>query len=74
MEVWTSRPSAQAHISESIAAVNLLSESHGKVRKMAIAGRYAVAVIHHDDAPITAHEISEDNDAVRGRDNRLPKA
>src|ERR1700734_3947006 len=62
---------AEADIADSIAAMNVLAGGDGEAGKMAVAGRDAVAVVHHNRFAVSAEEIGESDHAVGGGNDGL---
>src|SRR5438105_15946278 len=70
VEMRASGASAEAHIADGVAAVNVLAGGDGEARKMAVAGRNSVSMIDHDGAAIAAEEVGEGHGAIRGCNHR----
>lgn len=71
MQMGSGAAAAQADVSNGIAAVNVLANSHSEVGQVSVAGCDPVAMIHHKRPSIAAEEIRKQDHAVRGSDNWL---
>src|ERR1700688_261636 len=64
VKMRTSRASAEANIADRVPTVDLLSGRDREAGKVAITSRNTMAMIHHDELAVSAHEISESNYAI----------
>src|ERR1700676_2438764 len=64
VEMGSRRASAEADVADGIAAMDVLSDSDGEARKVAVASGNAVSMVNHDSATVAAQEIGEGNGAV----------
>src|SRR5215472_17253982 len=69
VEMGAGTASALTHIAQGIAAVNHLSQAHGKTGKMPVESTDAVAVIDNDRAAVAVHQVGKLNHAIRGRND-----
>src|SRR5450631_3585658 len=72
MEVRAGAAAALTDESDGVAAMHVLAGHDGKVRQVAVACRDAMAVVDHDGASVSAHEVGKGDDSVGGRHNGLP--
>ena len=71
VQVGSGGASAETDITDGVTAMDVLARRDRETRKMAVAGGDAVAVIHHDQLPVPAHEIRKGDDAIRRSDDRV---
>src|SRR5580704_3730231 len=69
VEVRAGGASAEAHIANGVAAMDLLAGGYGEAGKVAVAGGDAVAVIDHDGLAVSTKEVGEGDHAIGGRDD-----
>src|ERR1700733_1913310 len=74
VKMWTGGAAAETDIADRVAAMNALARCDGEPGEMAIPGRDAMAMIHHNGLTVSAHEFGERNYAIGGRNHRMPIA
>ena len=71
MQVWTGAAAAEADIADHVAAANVLARGNREAGKVSEARNDAVTVLKNDRSTVSAHEVGEIHDAIRGCDDWL---
>ena len=71
MKMWTGGTPAESDIADRIATMNVLAGCNCEAGQMAITRGDAVAMIHHYELSVPAHEIRKSNYAIRRRDDGM---
>ena len=74
VKVRAGAASGVAHVADGVPAMNVLTGEHGKTLQVPVASGDSVAVVKHNRASISAHEIRKYDHTVSWRDDRLRRS